>query len=203
MQVASTLTQADASAIAGAMIWAYQQVTGRSPPSKSSWMMPLAQSAFETANFSSLYDWNVGFISQPSKSQPYFYRGSNPVPFAVYSTLGQGCIAMLRWLQRSGSLAGADNNDLGAYSIGLQKSGYLGNSDASVYAQYASGIAAEMTRYASVVPTAYSEGAGSTTTSPISIMLAAGIGVGIVAVSTLVAHAMSSKRTRSTRRSYA
>jgi hypothetical protein len=157
MQIAPVATPSDPATVAGAMIWAYQYVTGRAPPSRSSWLLPLAQSAFETANWQQMYSWNVGYISQPNKSQPYYFRGSNPVPFAVYPTLGQGCAALIRWLQRTGALAGADANNLQTYGAALQSGGYLG-SDPSQYPAYLAGIQSEMQRYANVVPTPYSEG---------------------------------------------
>lgn len=157
MQIAPVATPSDPATVAGAMIWAYQYVTGRAPPSKSSWLMPVAQSAFETANWQQMYGNNAGYISQPNKSQPYYFRGSNPVPFAWYPTLGQGCAALIRWLQRTGALAAADANNLQAYGVALQSGGYLG-SDPSQYPVYLAGISSEMQRYTNVVPVPYSEG---------------------------------------------
>ena len=153
MQVAAVATPSDAATMAGALAWAYQQVTGRSPPSRSSWMIPLAQSSFETAHWSQMYNWNAGYISQPNSSQPFYYRGSNPVPFAVYPNIGAGAVALMAWLQKHGGLAAADNNDLGAYTSALRSGGYLGNN--GDYATYAAGIANLMDAYASVSPRLY------------------------------------------------
>jgi len=202
MQVPAQLTPADPATVAGAMAWAYTQVTGRPPVSQSSWLMPLGQSAFETANWMKLFGWNVGFISQPNKGSLYFFRGSNPVPFAVYPTLGQGCIAMMRWLQKHGALAGADNNDLGAYSAGLQSGNYLGN--AGDYATYAAGIASEMQRYAGVVPTPYVD-APPSALSPLKLTnpQAIALGVGVLAAAALAAYTLAPKKRawqRTTRR---
>lgn len=182
MQVAAQLTPSDAATVAGAMIWAYQRVTGRAPVSQDDWLMPLAQSAFETANWSALTHWNVGFISQPDASRPYFYRGINPVPFAVYATLGQGCVAMMRWLQSRGALIGADHGDLAVYVDGLRSGGYLGkNGD---YVGYQNGIASMMLRYTNVVPTPYGEGPMSNLSTPKAVAL----GVGLIAAAGVAAY---------------
>jgi len=199
MQVAAQLTPADPATVAGAMAWAYTQVTGRAPPSRSSWLMPLAQSAFETANWSVLTQNNVGFISQPNKGLPFFFRGSNPVPFAVYPTLGQGCIAMMRWLQKNGALAGADNNDIGVYIAGLQSGGYLGNN--GDYATYAAGIASEMSRYANVVPRPYSD-APPSALAPLRLTnnQALALSLGVVAAAAYAAYKIHPRRTSWPRR---
>ena len=164
------------------MVWAYQRATGREPESSYSWLLPLAQSAFETGNWQSMYNWDAGFISQPNKSLPYYYRGTNVVPFASYSTLRQGCLAMMRWLSKHGTLAYADNNDLAGYVASLQAGGYVG-SNPSVYPAYQAGIAGELRSLAGVVPEAYSEGS--------STMLGgwrvAGAAAGILAVSAVAA----------------
>jgi len=191
MQIAPVATPSDPATVAGAMIWAYQYVTGRAPPSRSSWLMPLAQSAFETANWQQMYNNNAGYISQPNKSQTYYFRGSNPVPFAVYPTLGQGCAALIRWLQRTGALAGADANNLQTYGAALQSGGYLG-SDPSQYPAYLAGIQSEMQRYANVVPTPYSESpTGPSTPFGLTNGQAIVLAIGALAAAGLAAYSIS------------
>ena len=198
MQVAATFTPSDPATVAGALIWAYQQATGRAPPATSSWLMVLAQSALETGHWTAMYGYNLGYISQPDKSQPYYYRGTNPVPFAVYPNLGAGALAMMKLLNGFyGALTYADNNDLAGYVAQLQAKGYAG-SDPQTYVNYQSTMASLMQQYAGVVPTPYSPGAGATIGAPLTTLQAAAVGATVVAAAMLAAYALLPKTKRPT-----
>jgi hypothetical protein len=202
VQVAATLTPSSAPVVAGALIWAYQQVTGRPPPARTSWEIPLAQSADETGNWSALTLNNVGFISQPNASLPWFYRGSNPVKFAAYPTLGQGCVALMKWLQRTGALAAADNGDMAGYAAGLKAGNYLGtNGD---YTTYANTIANIVPTYTNLVPVPYNEGGGGLAVAQrLSNPKALAFGVGILTLAAVAAYAIHPKPRRARARGYA
>lgn len=193
MQVAATLTPSTAPVVAGAMIWAYEQVTGHAPVSRASWEIPLAQSADETMHWAVLTHWNLGFISQPNKNQPYFYRGSNPVPFAVYNTLGDGAVALMKWLNKYGLLAAADNGDYAGYAAGLKAGGYLGS--AGDYTGYVNTIAGIVPSYASLVPVPYG-GSGPSIVQRLSNGKALALGAGLLTLAALAAYTIHPKPRR-------
>lgn len=192
MQVAATLTPSSAPVVAGALIWAYQQVTGRPPPARTSWTYALGQSADETAHWTAMRMWNVGFITSTS-SQPYFVLGgSNQLHFAAYGSLGDGCVAMMRWLNAHGSLAAADAGDFAGYIAGLQSGGYLGSG--GDYVTYGNTIASIVNAYDSLVPVPY--GAGGGVVQRLSNGRALALGAGLLTLAALAAYTIHPKPRR-------
>lgn len=160
-QVAATKTPATAADVAGAMWRAYVKLTGNTPPAESSYLMPLAQSALETGNWTKLYNFDLGNVTTAHPDQEdWFYQYAGSLKFKAYASLDDGALAMMTWLFKHGALAAADANDLNAYGDALQRGCYVGCpwscgagiDPATCRAQYMSGIASLMHRYAGVVP---------------------------------------------------
>jgi len=147
-QVTPTLTPSTAAEVAGALVWA----RGPSAPASQWWLLPLAQSALETGNWKSMYDWNVGFTALRA-SPDYFTLGSNPNHFDAFTALGDGCKTFVGWLGKHGALASADAGDLNAYVSTLKAGNYAGPSG---YDAYQAGLASLAKTYAGVTPIPYS-----------------------------------------------
>lgn len=138
------LTPSDAAHVAGAMVLAYERVTGRPPPARSSWLIPLAQSALETGHWLHMKDNNTGNVG-PGRSYP---------------TLLDGAVAQMAWLAKHHALDAADANDINAYGDALEKGCYVGCpwdcgggiDPATCKAQYMSAVASIAQRYKDVVP---------------------------------------------------
>lgn len=159
MQVDAVKTPASAADVAGAVWRAYVKLTGNSPPAESSYLMPLAQSAFETGSWQKMIDWNTGYLTAAA-GEDWFLAYSGSLHFKAYDSLDDGALAMMSWLFKHGALAAADANDLNAYGDALQRGCYVGCpwscgagiDPATCRARYMGGIASLMHRYAGVVP---------------------------------------------------
>jgi hypothetical protein len=126
-QVAAVKTSYTPSVVAGAMIWAYQQVTGKAPPATTSWLYPLAQSAIETAAWAGCYNNNAGNVTTANpNTDPWMYEPGNALQFRSYNTIGDGCVSMIKWLSSHGTLAYADSGDVSGYLSSLQAGCYAG-----------------------------------------------------------------------------
>jgi hypothetical protein len=161
VQVESVLTPSSAPVVAGAMIAAYKAVTGRDPPARSSWLIPLAQSAVETAHWKAMWNFNPGnYTSTGSDGRDWFFIGHNALgeashlKFRSYGSLGEGCRDMMDWLAKHGALAAADAGAVPAYNAKLQAGWYVG-SDPAVYPKYGKAIASISQQYAAVDPVPY------------------------------------------------
>lgn len=161
-QVEALKTPASAADVAGAMSRAYVKLTGNAPPAESSYLMPLAQSALETANWKSLYNFDLGNVTTANPNDSWFFQYQGSLKFKAYASLDDGALAMMSWLQKHGAIAAADANDLNAYGDALQRGCYVGCpwscgagiSPETCRAKYLAGIASLMHRYAGVVPSA-------------------------------------------------
>lgn len=152
-QVQATNTPSTPAAVAGALVYAYQQVTGRPPPGTSSYLIPLAQTAFETGGFGGgLWNWNLGNITAGSTSQNWVFLPGNSLHFRAYDSITTGAISFMSWLNSHGCLPYADENDLTGYVNALQAGGYFGSTSA---ATYQAGMQAYLTKYAGLVPSGY------------------------------------------------
>jgi hypothetical protein len=128
-QIDARLTPTTPEAVAGAMVWAYRQVVGMAPPSDSSWRLPLAQSALETANWSQLFNYNAGNVTTAHPDTDDWYYNPHvtvDLKFHAFPTLGQGCITMMSWLKNHGAIPSADAGDAEAYRQALIAGGYAG-----------------------------------------------------------------------------
>lgn len=173
MQVAGVLTPATPSTVAGAFVTAYRNVVGRDPVSRASWLMPLAQSGFETAHWTKMRGWNTGFLTAAGSQDYYILGPGNQLHFANYASLLDGATAMMSWLAKHGALVHADANDLPGYLAALQAGGYLGYGS-SEYQAYGNGIAAIMSQYANLQPT-FSLAPSSTLSVPRAIVFGAAV----------------------------
>lgn len=140
---ASPMTAAPAD-VAAAFSAAYEQLRGRLPPSQSSWLYPLAASAVETADWTSLYNNNLGNVTTAGGGDWYANpKVTNGLKFASYASLQDGALAELKVLDRFGGVDAADNGDLQGFQQALNS--YLGGGT------YPS-ISGKLQRYASLQP---------------------------------------------------
>jgi hypothetical protein len=148
--------------MAGVLVDAYRQATLREPPARSSWMLPLAQSAFETAAWTAMWNNNVGNITHvEGDTFDWMYIGAHSgagaagqLRFRSYPSLGAGAFNLMRWLIAHHVLSHADAGDLAGYVQALQASCYAG-CDAAVYPQYRAGMTRYVTKFADVEPIDY------------------------------------------------
>ena len=163
---------------AGAMIAAYQIVTGHDIVSQTSWSMPLAQ-AEKAEGWA--YNNNVGNITTYGSSDWYYNpHVTNGLKFVSYPSLLDGCVAFMKWLNRSGALAAADNGDAAAYAAALQSFNYLGtNGD---YQTYANNIVAGARSYANLVPVPY---AGEFSTGQVLLLTGSALFLAWLAAATM------------------
>lgn len=148
-QLDAELTPALPADVAGAFVWAYRQLFGKAP-NKTDWLYPLAQSALETAHWAAMWNWNAGNVTTLGD---YILLPGNPLHFKSYSTLGDGCLGMLQWLNAHGVMGAAHNDDLDAYVAALKVGAYLG--EQGNYASYQAGIASYITKYSTLNPAGY------------------------------------------------
>jgi len=83
--------------------------------------MVAAQSAFETAGWAGLWEWNLGNITQPIASQAVYQPG-NSLPFAKYASIDDGARALVELLTRNyaDTIPAAVANDLHRYVLALK-----------------------------------------------------------------------------------
>lgn len=163
MQVESVLTPSSAPVVAGAIVAAYKAAMGRDPPARSSWLIPLAQSAVETAHWHAMWNWNPGnYTHGPKDSYDWFFIGHNALgeastlQFRSYGSLGEGCRDLVGWLKSHGTIASADAGDVPGYVQSLQRGWYVG-SDPAVYPKYQKAIASIVEQYKAIDPVPYTE----------------------------------------------
>src|ERR1700720_2172244 len=157
-QVAAVNTPSTPDEVAGALVYGYQQVVGVSPAYQSSFLLPLAQAAVETAAFGGgFWNWNVGNITAAGDSVDWMLLPGNGLHFRSYPSLGDGAVSMMSWLKSHGVLPFADAGDLGGYVAQLQRTCYVG-CDPAVYPGYESGMAGYVTKYSGIVPVGYTPG---------------------------------------------
>ena len=147
MQVEAVLTRSDASAMAGAIVSSYGRIVGHAPPSRSSWLVPLAQSALETKHWSAMWNYNAGNITSGQPDREDWLRipvsgltldhggAAGKLRFRASGSLGEGTDALVAWLDHHGAIAAADAGDFEGFVAALQNGGYVG-SDPKVYGPY-------------------------------------------------------------------
>jgi hypothetical protein len=186
MQVDAKLTPASPEVVAGAMVWAYRKTIGREPPTNSSWLLPLAQSAIETAHWSQLFNHNVGNITTTGSGSTDWFSNPHvtvPLKFKAYPKLGAGCMDLYHWLKVHDVVRYADAGDNEGYKNALIAGGYAGDSYPSLDGYTA--------KYAGISPSLYWE---------IPTWGAIAIGVGVVGASAYVAHKYILNQPRGRRR---
>jgi hypothetical protein len=173
MRVLAVRTPSDAATVAGAFIYAYERMLHRSPVHQEEWLYPLAQSAFETGHWKSMYNNNVGNLEFGGDT---FSLGSAaPGPFTSYATMADSAEAMLRWLAKKNALTHAFHADLPAYMDAVQAGNYAGkNAD---YATYRNAMASLVEQYRSTVPKPYEPESPLATTSIYRPFILAGAAV--------------------------
>lgn len=126
MQVAAELTPSTGPRVAAAIIGAYRELLKRDPPTKSSWLWPLALSANETRDWNAMWNRNIGNVTTSGDPATWFYNPhvSAPLKFLAFDTEKSGALSMLRTLQRKGGIEAADNGDADGWQLALNA--YLG-----------------------------------------------------------------------------
>jgi hypothetical protein len=158
-QVAAVNTPSTPDEVAGALVYGYQQVVGVSPPSQSSFLLPLAQAAVETAHFGGgFWNWNCGNITTLNDAIDWILLpNTGGLHFRSYPSLGDGAVSMMSWLKSHGVLPYADAGDLAGYVAQLQRTCYVG-CDPAVYPGYQTGMAGYVSKYNGIVPAGYTPG---------------------------------------------
>lgn len=176
-QVALEKTSYAAPIIAGVFVYAYERVMGHSPPTQSSYLMPMAQSAFETGYWASMYNNNLGNVTATSDTQDWMHESAGGHRFRAYKTLGDGALDMMLLLKRRGVMPFADANDLSGYVGALAHACYMGCPPEGSYVTYQNGMSSAMHKYNGIAPVPYVE-------SPMGIStgMAIAIGAGLLAV---------------------
>ena len=153
-QVDAVNTPSTPEAVGGELVNAYKNVVGRDPPNRSSWVIPLAQAAVETAAFGGgLWNNNIGNITTANpNSEDWMLLPGNTLKFRSFSNLSDGATAMMSWLNSHGCIPFADSGDIAGYVGALQKACYVG-CDASVYPGYQTGIQNYVGKYGGIQPT--------------------------------------------------
>jgi hypothetical protein len=177
-QVAAHHTPSDPATVAGAFVWAYKKLFGMPPISRGSWLIPLAQSAVETAHWTEMLNFNTGYVTGGAT---WFYSPKVTVPlqFTSYPSLGAGAMGQLHWLANHKAMSQADANNLPGFIAAIQAAGYAGNAN---YSAYQADMQAYMNEYASLQPSAYWE---------FTPGVIAAIALGIVGVSAAAAYLVS------------
>lgn len=179
-QVSAELTPSDAPTVAGAFIYAYQQIFGQSPPRTESWLYPLCVSALETARWTAMYNWNAGNVTDGTchgrvRGDVGTYRNphvTDALNFSAFSSLGAGAIAEIATLSCMGAMHAADAGDLGSFQYALETGCYAG-------CQPYPDLSAYVTRFQNVVPSAYFAGSSKLVIAGSIVLLAGAIAYGI------------------------
>ena len=140
-QVEAVKTPASAADVEGAI-----QAAG---VSANATPMLTAQSAFETAGWAAMWNWNLGNIT--TVSADFFTLGSDTTHhYKAYASLTEGATDFVNYLTGHGLIPYAEAGDLGGYVAKLKSFGYF-EADAG---QYQTGMAAWLSRLSGVTPTA-------------------------------------------------
>lgn len=125
-EVPAKPTPTTAADVASVLVSAYTTVRGDAPPARESWAWPHALSANETAEWSQVWNYNIGNVTTDGRDPWY----SNPhvtaaLRFRAFESLTGGAVAMLQILNRFGGLDAADRGDFEAFQAACDK--YLGS----------------------------------------------------------------------------
>jgi hypothetical protein len=110
----------------GAFLAAYRAIVGQEPPSKSSYVIPCAQSAVETGHWKSMYNYNAGNVTHGGDSYDWDYEYAGSYKFRSYASAQDGVNDMMRVLKKDGVIPFADQNDIPGYIAQLAKTCYVG-----------------------------------------------------------------------------
>ena len=155
---------------------AYVAVTARMPVSEASYLMPLAQSAFETGNWRSMFGWNTGNITTHGDPDDWFYQYAGSLKFKSYPSLDDGALAQVKTLNHMHALEAADAGDVAGFVDELRRGHYIGN-DQKAYQDLQNALPSLMAKYRGVVP------APASASSPPSLAKPLLIGAAIIAAS--------------------
>lgn len=175
-QVDALQTPSTPSAVGGALTRAYRTVLGRDPPTRESWVIPLAQAAVETAHFQGgLWNNNIGNITSGNpNAEDWMYLPGNGLRFRSYPDLDAGAASLISWLNHHGAISYADVGDISSYVAALQKGCYVG-CDPAVYPGYQRNIESYAGQYGAVIPTVPSRSNFTTFAVVAAILAASGL----------------------------
>lgn len=175
-QVDAVQTPSTPSQVGGALVRAYRSVLGVDPPTRESWVLPLAQAAVETAHFQGgLWNNNIGNITsgQPS-AEDWMLLPGNGLRFRSYPTLDAGAASLISWLNHHGAIAAADEGNVAGYVAALQKGCYVG-CDPGVYPGYQANIESYARQYGAVIPVTASKSKFTTFAVVAAILAGSGL----------------------------
>jgi hypothetical protein len=113
--------------VASAMAWAYERVMGHRPPTTTSWLYPMAQSAIETAHWTQCYNHNAGNVTTANPNHDsWMFEPGNGLKFRSFSTIGDGCLVLMKWLAAHGTLSYADAGNKAGFLASLKAGCYAG-----------------------------------------------------------------------------
>ena len=109
--------------------------------------MLAAQSAFETADFAYIWNYNLGNIT--TNDADYVILPGNDLHFKPYASLADGATGFVEYLTARGLLPFAETGDLQGYVDRLQAIHYAGDGD---YTAYYNGMAGKLQSLYGVTP---------------------------------------------------
>jgi len=165
-QVDAVRTPATLAEVAGAMSRAYTAVRGHSPVSEDSYLIPTAQSAFETGQWKSMFNWNTGNVTTGNLStDDWMYEYAGSLRFKSFPDLDAGSLDQMKVLQRMKALDAADAGDVPGFVDALRRGKYIGN-DENAYRALANTIPQLLSKFHGVSP----QPARAKSTSPWAIL---------------------------------
>jgi hypothetical protein len=189
IQVAKERTPVAASDVYAALSQAWSSVVGGTP-SRSSLLVLLAQTAFETGQWASMWNYNLGNIKHvtgdgntyieltcteyDSSGNPY----SSPCYFRAYNDLTSGAAAFIQFLSKSSRYSSAWaavlDGDPHTFVQQLKADGYFTGSEAS----YESQVVSYFTKFNGQLPSTVPNGMQTPTGPSIWITLLGGLALG-------------------------
>jgi len=158
-QVDAVKTPATPGEVAGAMLRAYARVTGTGPTTETGYLMPLAQSAFETGHWKSMFNWNTGNVTS-SGAGDWVYEYAGSLRFQAYASLDDGATSHVAFLKHCGALGAMDAGDVHGFVEALRACKYIGSDEASYQALEAS-LPSILAKYRGTLPLPPPAAAGS------------------------------------------
>lgn len=118
-QVPNVLTVATAEEVLGALL-----ATGINRDAAN---ILCAESAFETASWKGMHNWNVGntTTAHPDRD-PWMDQGLHGMQFKAFATLQDGAADMVHWLSKRGAIVYAESGNVDGYVTVLESGCYMG-----------------------------------------------------------------------------
>jgi hypothetical protein len=125
-------------------------------PTVNSVRILAAQSAFETAGWTAMWNWNLGnILAANSTTQQWVAQSAETLDagyhYLAFNSLDEGAAYYFHWLNGKGVLGYADAGDIDGYASALQsRANYLGTN--GNYAGYKAGIIVWLKKFGGQLP---------------------------------------------------